>query len=120
MEPHFFFFMGLAFILTHELDAVKQHEWRMFPLTFWLPERPGYLIFTALHVLLFTLLFLNLYGVNGVNRGLVKGLDIFFIVHVGLHLLFLAHPKNEFSSRFSWVLIGGAGLSGLVDLIVSF
>ena len=120
MEPHFFFFTGLAFILTHELDAVKQHEWRIFPLTFWLPERWGYLIFTILHIPLFALLFLNLYSAEGVNRSLVRGLDIFFIVHVGLHLMFLAHPRNEFRSVFSWVLIVGGGLAGAVDLMVSF
>ncbi len=115
-----FFFIGLALIMTHELDAIRRHEWRIFPLTFWLPERWGYLIFTAVHIPLFALLFLNLYGADDINKGLVRGLDIFFIVHVVLHLLFLAHPKNEFRSAFSWVLIGGAGLSGAIDLIVSF
>ena len=119
MEPHFFF-VGLSLILTHELDAVKQREWRIFPLTSWLPEGWSYFVFTALHIPLLTLLFLELYGKDDIDRGLVKGLDIFFIVHVALHLVFLAHPKNEFRSAFSWVLIGGAGLAGLLDLIVSF
>ncbi len=120
MESHFFFFASLALILTHELDAVKQREWRILPLTFWLPERWGYLVFTALHIPLLTLLFLELYSKDDLNRGLIKGLDIFFIVHVVLHLLLLAHPKNEFGSAFSWILIGGASLSGLIDLLVSF
>ncbi len=60
MEHHFFFVVGLSVIFTHELDAIKRREWRMFPLTFWLPERPGYLVFTTLHIPLFGLLCLNL------------------------------------------------------------
>lgn len=119
MAPHFFFFVGLAFILTHELDAIKQHEWRIFPLTFWLPEKQGYLVFTVLHIFLFVPLFLALYTTDGINKSLIRGLDIFFIVHVGLHLLLLAHPKNEFKSAFSWFLIVGAGLSGLSDLVLN-
>jgi hypothetical protein len=48
----------------------------------------------------------------------MSGLSAFFIVHVVLHLLFLRHPLNQFSSPFSWLLIGGAGLCGALDLVV--
>ena len=120
VESHFFFFAGLVFIFTHELDAIKQREWRILPITFWLSDKQGYLVFTALHIPLFALIFLNLYSAEGLNRGLIRGLDIFFIVHVVLHLLFLIHPKNEFKSAFSWFLIVGAGLAGLGDLALSF
>lgn len=117
MEYHFFFFVALSFILTHEMDAIKQHEWRIFPLTFWLDETLGYFVFTALHVPLYVLLFWSLYAIDGLNLGLIRGLDIFFIIHVFLHIIFLRHPKNEFKSLFSWVIILGAGIAGLVDLV---
>lgn len=120
MEPYFFFYVGLSFILTHEMDAVKQREWRIFPLTAWLEEKPGYFIFTTLHIPLYVLLFWGLYGADGPNRGLIRGIDIFLIVHVFLHLLFLKHSKNEFKSALSWIIIVGAGVAGIVDLIVSF
>jgi hypothetical protein len=38
------------------------------------------------------------------------------IIHVGLHLLFLNHPRNEFRSLFSWCLIVAAGVAGGIDL----
>ena len=42
-----FFFVALAFILTHEMDAIKCREWRIFPLTSRLDDSRGYLVFTA-------------------------------------------------------------------------
>ncbi|MGL4608373.1 MAG: DUF6713 family protein [Trueperaceae bacterium] len=120
METHFFFVIALSFILMHEMDAVKQHEWRIFPLTFWLNDTTGYLAFTVLHLPLYILLFWNLYTPNGLNVALIRGLDIFFIIHLLLHLLYLRHPKNEFNGWFSWMMIIGAGVAGFIDLIVGF
>ncbi len=120
MDSHFYFFIALAFIFVHEMDAIRQHEWRMFPLTSWLKEKTSFLIFMGLHVPLYVLLLWNLYTPNGLNKGLIQGLDIFFIIHVVLHLLFLKHPKNEFNSIFSWIIILGAGVAGFIDLFASF
>jgi hypothetical protein len=47
-----------------------------------------------------------------------KGFDIFMIVHLLLHLLFLKHKKNEFKDWISWSIIIGAGVCGLIDLIL--
>jgi len=119
MIDHVFFFVGLSFILTHEMDAIKAREWTIFPLTAWLDDKMGYLVFTALHIPLYLLLFWSLYRPEGLNRGLIRGFDIFFIVHVVLHLLFLWHPKNQFTSTFSWLVIVGAGVAGALDLVLA-
>lgn len=103
------FFLGLAFLFTHELDAIDQHEWRFFfP---WLDDLIGYRLFTAAHIPLFILIVLNLSA-----RNFQIGLDLFLIVHVGLHWWLRNHPRIEFKSAFSWVLIIGAGVSGAVHL----
>jgi uncharacterized membrane protein YhhN len=47
----------------------------------------------------------------------MKGFDIFLIVHLVLHLLFLRHKNNEFKDWISWSIIIGAALFGLLDLI---
>lgn len=120
MPSHNLFFMGLAFILVHEMDAIRAHEWRIFPLTSRLDDTWGYLVFTAAHIPLYLLLFLGLWSNNGLNEAVIFGLDMFFIIHVGLHLLYRKHPKNEFTSLFSWAVILGAGLSGLVDWVIHF
>jgi hypothetical protein len=119
MIEHIWFFVGLAFILTHEMDAVLRHEWRIFPLTMMLDDAWGYRVFTAMHVPLYVWIFWGIWSGDDLNSSFIRGWDIFLVVHVGLHLLFLRHPKNEFTTPFSWVLIVGAGVSGALDLLLA-
>lgn len=116
MSEHFFFFVGLAFILTHEMDAIRAREWAIFPGLSRLEDKTGFIVFMLLHVPLYVLLLVNVVSTAGLNSAVIHGLDVFFIVHVFLHILYLKHPKNEFKSALSWVLIVGAGLGGLLDL----
>ena len=51
------------------------------------------------------------------NEILITGLDIFFILHIGLHLIFLTHKRNEFKDWISWTIIISAGFFGLLDLL---
>lgn len=46
-----------------------------------------------------------------------KGFDMFLIVHLGLHLLYLRHPKNEFKDWLSWSIISGAAIFGAADYV---
>jgi hypothetical protein len=117
MTAHLFFYLGTSFILMHEMDAVRCKEWRIFPGLSLLDDDWGYLAFMLVHIPLFLFLFLGLYG-QGPNEKFIFGLDVFFIVHVALHLLFLRHKRNEFKDWISWTIILGAGLFGLMDLIV--
>jgi hypothetical protein len=111
-----FFLLGLSLLLVHELDAVRCHEWRMFPGLSALPDRWGLRLFILFHV---PLLFLLLGAVAaGPGATLVAAFDLFFILHLGLHLLFLRHPQNEFRDALSWTLILGAALSGGIDLLL--
>lgn len=112
------FFLALACLLTHEMDAVRCREWRIFPLTSRLDDRWGYRVFTAVHVPLYLLLFWALFTHDGLNPAVMRGLNLFFVVHLGLHLLFLRHPRNEFKSVLSWALIAGAALAGGIDLVL--
>jgi hypothetical protein len=120
MIEHVFFYLAFCFILTHEMDAVRLKEWRMLPFLSRLNENTGYVVFTALHVPLYLLLLLGLFRDidGGINRALVISLDSFFVIHIFLHLILMRHDFNQFKSLFSWVLILGAGIFGLLDLFV--
>lgn len=120
MGTHLFFFVGLALILTHEMDAIKRREWAILPLLARLDDRAGFTLFTILHGPLYLLLFWALYRPGGLNGPFIRGFDIFLMVHTILHIAFLGHPKNQFTTRLSWSLIGGAGLAGLLDLVIGF
>jgi hypothetical protein len=117
---HLFFFIGLSLILIHEMDAITCSEWRIFPGLSALSEKTAYLVFMVLHIPLYVLLLSNLYSANDLNIGLIRGLDIFFIVHVFAHILLFKHPKNQFKSLLSWMIIFGCGMAGCLDLIVGF
>jgi hypothetical protein len=119
---YLFFFIGFGFLLTHEMDAIRQKEWTIFPLISGLGDKMGYYVFTGIHVPLYFLIFYGVFkdGLQLMNPSWIKGLDIFFIIHVFLHILYLNHKKNLFTSFFSWSLIAGAGICGLIDLIINF
>lgn len=115
MVDQLFLLAGLSLILTHELDAVRCAEWRIFPGLALLDDSTGYVLFTALHVPLFMALLWALFG--GLGAGFAAGFSAFLVVHAGLHLLFLRHPQNRFTSPLSWALIGGAGVCGALYLL---
>jgi len=115
VPEHSFFYLGLALLLLHEMDAVRCREWRIFPGLSGLSDRWGELVFLLAHIPLYFLLLATLASEPG-RPGLIRGLSVFCLVHAGLHLLFLRHPKNEFTDRLSWGLIGGAALAGALEL----
>lgn len=117
MPPNFFFYLGLSFILMHEMDAIRCKEWRIFPGLSLLPEKTAFPIFMFAHIPLFYLPFHFLYQASDPGP-FMRGLDYFFIVHLGLHLLFLKHKNNEFTDWISWSIIVGAGMCGLLDLVI--
>ncbi len=120
MPNYLFFFIGLSLLLGHEMDAIRLKEWRMFLVLQQMSEEAAYRAFTVIHVPLYSVLFLTLFsGVQGtINLLLVVGLDLFFVVHIALHILFRNHKHNQFTTLFSRTLIFGAGVAGGIDLLV--
>lgn len=111
-----FYVAMLGFFITHELDAMQRHEWRILPLTSFLPDETGRQVFVWMHVPLFAALFF--YGAGDPTSTVAFGLSVFAIIHVGLHWLFRRHPKNEFDNPTSWAIIIGAGVFGAAHLVL--
>jgi hypothetical protein len=114
---HFLFLNGLSFLMAHELDAVHCKEWRIFPGLSLLSKKTGRIVFVLAHIpLLYYIYFILAHYAD--NQRVIAGIDVFMIVHLGFHLLFLQHKNNEFKGWGSWILIVGAGLFGLADLLI--
>jgi len=112
------FYTGLSFLTMHELDAIRCKEWRVFPGLSLFNDKVGSTIFVSAHLPLFIWVFYILSQTGFETfESFRTGFDIFMIIHVGLHLLLLKNPKNEFKDWFSWTLISGAGVFGFLDLI---
>lgn len=113
------FCTGFAFLLTHELDAIKRHEWRIFPFLSNLEEDFAYRVFVILHVPIFVLLlWIMSHPSENVRYWFQIGFDIFLIIHLGLHCLFKSHNQYEFTSSFSKAIITMAALSGLFHIVL--
>lgn len=117
MVEHTFFYLGLSLLTMHEMDAIRCKEWQIFPVLSMLSDRLGHIIFVFAHIPLFFFIFWKLTHSQEIDA-FIKGFSIFMIVHLGLHILFLKHKSNEFKDWISWTIIIGAGLYGLLDLLV--
>ena len=116
-----FFYIGFATLATHELDAVSKHEWRVLPLTSWLPDDYGFLVFLFFHIPLFAILVWLIANSNQTLRYRSRlGFSIFLIVHGVLHLLFTGHRHYEFSSAYSNILIFGGALCGFIHIVMEY
>ena len=114
------FLLAFSTLLAHELDAVAQAEWRVLPLTRFLPEAWGYQVFVLAHIpLLAGLLWLLMGASSTLRLRTQQVLSAFMVVHGGLHAAFSGDPHYHFDSALSQGLIAGAGLSGAAYLLAS-
>ena len=115
------FYLGLATLFTHELDAVANHEWRIMPILRSLPEEVGLTAFVLLHIPIFAVLIALVFSSNGRIRRLSRiAVSVFLLAHAGLHTLFAAEVGYEFSSLVSSILIFGGALVGGLYLVASY
>lgn len=116
MSEHFFFYLGLSFLTLHEMDAIRCKEWRIFPGLSLLSDKIGQVLFVFAHLPLFYFIFWQLTHSQDIEA-FMKGFNIFMIVHLLLHILFLKHKNNEFKDWISWSVIIGSSLCGIIDLM---
>jgi hypothetical protein len=116
------FIFGLTFglLATHELDAMRWHEWRVLPMTRFFPDEIGMMVFILAHVPLFAWASHMCWSGEGTKRLVARRVFAgFCIVHVGLHWLFRNDPAYEFTGWLSNGLILGAGLFGALFLALT-
>lgn len=106
--------LAFGLFFTHEMDAMRCREWRIFPLLEWLDERAAMLWFVWLHVPLFALLVWGAAAAVAAGGNLFSILfGAFCVIHGLLHWIYERHPRNEFRNPLSRSIIwscAGAGL----------
>lgn len=117
MSGHVFFYLGLSLFTIHEMDAIRCKEWSIFPGLSMLSDKAGHIVFLFAHIPLFYFVSWKLTSSEN-NESFIYGFNIFMIVHLGLHILFLKHKNNEFKDWISWTIIVGTALCGLIDLLI--
>ena len=112
-----FYWAMISALFTHELDAIKRHEWRVLPLASFLPEQLGEQVFIWMHIPLF--LVLLWFSRDGAQTTFAIGFSAFSIFHVFLHWAFRKHPAYEFNNASSWAIIVLTGTLGSAHLFAT-
>lgn len=107
--------LELALLLTHEMDAVRHKEWKMFIGLKDLPEQTAYWVFTLPHILLYALVLFFLLLKSTIILYVV---DLFLIGHLLLHYFFRNHPDNQLTGFWSKLIISSAGIIAGVHLVL--
>ena len=116
---NFVFYLAFSILLAHELDAVHKREWRILYVLHSMSDEPAHRAFVLLHVpLVAFLLWLIAYPNEAVHFGTVLSLDLFMIIHAGLHWRLSNHPKYEFNTAHSRLLIYGAAVLAFLHLML--
>lgn len=116
-NPENLFLLMMTFLLCHELDAIRQKEWRLFAFINRLDDERGYAVFAVLHIPLF---FLFLWFVANPATWFFIAADSFALVHLGLHYWFRKDPRYEFQGVVSTIFIVGTAVFGAIHLILLF
>ena len=115
------FNLGFATIITHELDAMTQSEWRILFILRNLPEKTASDAFVILHVpLIAVLLWLTNNKYEIIKNWSRIAISALLVIHAELHKLLENSPNYTFNSNLSLGLIDSAGLFGFVYLILVF
>ncbi len=111
------YYLGLACLFTHELDAVTHSEWRLMPLLKSLPDDAASQWFVGLHVpLFFAILWMSHAPKEGVRNATRLGVAFFLIVHAVLHFALSSDPLYTFHGSLSRLLIVAAAACGVACL----
>ncbi len=114
------FYVGLALLVCHELDAVARLEWRMLPILNLLSDDAGYAAFVTLHApVLAAVFWLAGHRSDTIRYRSQMAIDLFLVVHAGLHYWLSDHESYEFRGLLSNTLIYGGSAVGLTHFVLS-
>ena len=117
--PGVLYYLGLAALFTHEMDAVRAQEWKLLYVLRGLPEATAEPAFLLLHLpLFFVLLWLSQHETARLREGFRLLAGAFLVVHAGLHARLGEHPLNAFDGVVSNGLIYTAGAFGGLYLLL--
>ncbi|MFC4674189.1 DUF6713 family protein [Dysgonomonas termitidis] len=111
--------LNVIFFIMHEFDAFYHREWIMFKFLRHLKENTQFLIFLYLHIPLLLLIVYYLWSVYNLDNIILWIVwNILMIAHLVIHLFALRWKTTVFNSVHSFILIGAAASTGLVNLLL--
>lgn len=115
------FYLGLGTLFTHELDAMLNNEWSLFPLTSWMSDDIGMPVFVFLHIPLFAgIIALAASTKMKIRKRSRWWISLFLILHGLIHASLMISNLPEFNSLQSKIIIFLAAFCGLVYLGIEY
>ncbi len=112
---HLLFYLGLALLTYHELDAVARHEWRILPGLSLLDDGPAMAVFILAHIPLFAILFwLTGHRVDAIRDRSQFVVDLFLVIHGFIHFALSGHPLYEFKPPIETITVYGGAIIGIL------
>lgn len=112
------YYLGLACLFTHELDAITHSEWRLLFVLGNMPDATALPLFVVLHVpLFFSIMWLSQHQNARVRNVTQVTVASFLVVHAALHLRLSSAPTYEFHGTLSRALILSAAVFGIAFLL---
>ncbi len=109
--------LSVVFILMHEFEAFYREEWKMMKFLRKFKEETQYQIFLYAHIPLTLFIFYFMYTVVSFSNIILWIIvNVFMILHFLLHLIARKWESNVFKSINSFVFIGGAAITGFINL----
>ncbi len=112
------YYLAIAFLITHELDAVTHSEWRLLFLLRDLEETKAAQAFVILHVpLVFAVLWFSQHAIPRVRDRTQYGVALFLVVHALIHFSLSGKPEYDFDGILSRSLILSSAVCGALFLV---
>jgi hypothetical protein len=109
------YYLALACLFTHELDAMTHSEWRLFFVFGGMSDASASTTFVALHVpFFFLVLWMSNHRSEAIRERSRLAFAFFLVLHAILHFGFSSHPEYDFHGLLSRLLIlSAAGFAAL-------
>jgi len=113
------FYLGVAVLLAHELDAMSQAEWQLLFILRKQPNASARSLFVLIHIpLTVMLLWITHHKALSIQQWARHGIMLFLVIHMALHKRLESHHSYTFHSPLSKGLIYGCGMIGGVYCII--
>jgi len=114
------YYLGLAALFSHEMDAVMHSEWRQLYFLRTLSDPAAYTVFVALHLPAFAaILWLSHHRKEALRGWFRLVFSAFLAVHAVLHFRSSGSPDYEFEGILSNTLIYSAAAFGFAHVALS-
>lgn len=121
MNKTLLYYLGVTALITHELDAVLNTEWRLLYVLRSLSDDLASGYFVALHfVLIFAFFYIGHHRNTKLREGFRFLVALFLVIHGVLHFALSGDPMYTFSGFGSNLYIYSASVFGLLYLLESF